>query len=247
MGEVKFGNISQYYNLLSSLGEQLLHNQFPNDFEVYMCAFELVADGKTIDYFTFPIMPNAIREIEGSYTNIKKTFGGITIISNDSFIPRTITLTGTFGTNFKFLIGRKEGIDASAIYFSNRKRTFSNQLKTGYGCVKLLENILQMSDKIDKSGAPIELYFYNLAFGTSYLVQVKNKEFSQAMDSNKMWNYNIQLDAIAYLDGIRNIKDVKKNLLKQVGLQFLNKGMSSLTGELKSSIRNLKQKKIGAI
>ncbi|HQF50625.1 MAG TPA: hypothetical protein PK588_07635, partial [Paludibacteraceae bacterium] len=51
--------------MAQDLGRGVLHQIYPNDFEYYMLALELV-DGanNTIDYFVFPVMPSAIVKSE---------------------------------------------------------------------------------------------------------------------------------------------------------------------------------------
>lgn len=206
--------VMSYFRLLATLGKPLINSQFPNDFEYYMCCFELVdSDFNVVDFLIFPIMPNAIEEDENNILSIKKTFGGVVTLGTTTFLPRTINLSGNFGRRFKILIGRA-GIDAAAVQFTGIK-SFSSQVKTGYGVTKVLENILTQSNKLDKKGNPYKLFFYNLAFGTSYLVKINNKKFRQNFpDSNMIWNYNINMTAVSPLSGLRSAKDQKRALAK---------------------------------
>ena len=61
---------------LVSLGRQLLSTLYPNDFEHYLLAFELVdSQGTTIDYFAFPINPSEYNYTRNALTNVKKNSG----------------------------------------------------------------------------------------------------------------------------------------------------------------------------
>src|SRR6478735_5107708 len=92
---------ARYSDLLFTVGKQVINSLFPNDFEYYLIAFELV-DSKlrTVDYLTFPILPDSITESKLELTNIKKSAGGITSITTPTFVPRDISIRGNFGRNF---------------------------------------------------------------------------------------------------------------------------------------------------
>ena len=187
--------IQRYYTLLNSVGKAALHHLFPNDFEYYFCALELVnSKNKVEDFLIFPIMPDSIVEPRQSSMNYKITAGGTSVLKNDNFIPILIKLQGTFGRRFKFLVGRG-AIDASLIQFKTPQnpdaKVFSNQFKTGYGCIKVLEKILEASLTTDKEGNPYKLNFYNLALGTNYLVEFKDCSTTYGYE-----NYPIFLTAV---------------------------------------------------
>lgn len=77
MANVAQSAIQKAGSLIETAGRAILASQFPNDFEVYLCTLEL-ADSKnnTIDFFTFPITPNAISKTEAKRENIRNTAGG---------------------------------------------------------------------------------------------------------------------------------------------------------------------------
>lgn len=208
----------RYVELLKVVGASTIHSLFPNDFEFYMNALELISsDGKTVDLFIFPIMPQSISEQETNLVNIDKTFGGIVTTNTSTFTPLNISLTGNFGKKFKFLLGRNM-VDATAIQFSSGeyevkgrdRKTFSNTAKTGYGALKVLQSIYELSKKKDKKGNPFKLCYYNLAFGTAYTVKVRDINFKQSLDSNMIWNYTLNMTAIA------PVVDVKPNSGKSI-------------------------------
>lgn len=238
--------------LRNTLGKATISSLFPNDFEYYMVAFELVnSKGETMEYFVFPVMPNGITQSEPQITNIKKTAGGVTALSTNTFIPRPITLQGTFGRKFRILLGRQivdftalRGIlphkqEMGAVQGSlenyNKseaskekpmqviKSAFDVRIKTGYGATKILQKLCDASTGLDKFNRPFRLYFYNRTLNESWLVKVLNLDLNQSYpDSNLLWKYNLRLQAIAPLEL------TKKEELKILGIGVLQKGINTL-------------------
>jgi hypothetical protein len=65
-------------SLAKSIGTQALSSMYPNDFEWYMVAIELAdSQEKTVDYLTFPIMPDSMSKTEYARTNLKKSLSVI--------------------------------------------------------------------------------------------------------------------------------------------------------------------------
>jgi hypothetical protein len=206
-----------YYNALSVLGKRGLNTLYPNEFEIYIFALELVdASGKTVDYFLFPINPSGFSEDDNPLTSINKTAGGINIHKTDTFVPIAISLQGNFGRQLKFVSGN-ELISFSAALLNHpastlrdriagnfQQQTFSKVLKTGYGCCKVLERMCDLSSQLDQDGNPYSLFFYNLALGNSYLVEVTHFRFSQDMSSNMIWNYALGMTAVGYANDVTN-------------------------------------------
>lgn len=192
-------------SILTNFGKIALNIQFPQEFELYVNALELVeAGGKTLRYFIFPIMPSAIDEHRPEITNVKKTLGGIVSVSNSTFVPKQIDLRGSFGRKFKILVG-EDFIDlAQSLISGDGGSIFDIRAKTGYGCCKILQDIVEQSKIVDPQG-PRRLYYYNLALGNSYLVKPMKLHFSMTEETNNMiWNYNLQLTGLAQLDQTLN-------------------------------------------
>lgn len=197
---------SRFLALNRTIGKRALNALFPDDIEIYIFAFELVnSDGGTEDYFIFPVNPNSVTEQNSPIQNIKKTAGGITVLNTTTFSPSDITLQGNFGRKFKFLAGQ-EIVSFASINFkpslSDFKPSFSKNIKTGYGCTKVVEKLIQKSNSLDKKGKPYGLYFYNLALGNSYLVKCTGYSFYQSQETNIIWNYNIALRSLARVEDI---------------------------------------------
>jgi hypothetical protein len=57
---------NRFLNLLATVGRAAIHSQFPDDFEYYLCALELVRtdDSTTEEFLVFPVMPSMISVTE---------------------------------------------------------------------------------------------------------------------------------------------------------------------------------------
>jgi hypothetical protein len=198
--------VRRFKDLNFSLGKRALNALYPDDIEIYILALELVnSDKETEEYFIFPVNPNSISEPKVPIQSIKKTAGGITVMNTTTFSPSTISLRGNFGRKFKFLAGQ-ELVSFSSINIkptlNDIKPTFSKNIKTGYGCLKLLESIIEKSNSLDKKGQPYALYFYNLALGNNYLVKSLNLTLDQTQEMNMIWSYSLQFQALAKVENL---------------------------------------------
>lgn len=203
-------------NMLTQLGEvgkAALNMRYPKEFEYYVCAFELIdAKDNTLRYFIFPVMPSSIDETQPRITNIRKTAGGIVALSSTNFAPVDITLAGNFGRKLRILLGANFTDFISSLKVDMKKITlgsavkgieaaFDERVKTGYGCVKVLEDIVREADKVDKDG-PRRLIFYNLAFGNSYIVKPTSFKISMNQDANMIHSYNLTMKGIAPIEAL---------------------------------------------
>jgi hypothetical protein len=235
--------ISRYDSMLNVLGKAGLNAMFPNDFEVYIIAFELVDSlDNTIEFFSLPILPNSINVSEPELTNIKKVNGGVTSLKTDTFVPKDITLQGNFGRNFKILI-RNKLLDFHSFkgVLNMVKGDFQGtNIKTGYGTIKVFQDILEGSKSIDKFGNPMRLYFYNFAFSENYVVEVIDKSFNQSRDSSNMiWNYSVNLKAVAPINN--SVRD-KNSLLGIVKASTMQKGINNLSSNIQRVLPKVKNK-----
>lgn len=228
---------------LVSVGRAGLSGLFPRDFEYYLVALELTTfDGDTIDFFSFPIMPSQMSKTETTKTSIYPTLGGITIINSDAYTPRDITISGDFGRAIKLMVGNYgdqfvsfKGVKFSntqGIYYSdevdaalaNKVPDFNGTIKTGFGCIKILQSIIDRATGHD-NGKPFRLYFYNLALGESYLVVPTKTPLTLNQNENKntIWSYTLNLTIIAPLDridfGSGAAPRTLTNLLAQAAIQ----------------------------
>jgi hypothetical protein len=188
-------------------------------------------------------MPNSMSENRNSITNIKKTMGGVVVTSNSTFIPFDISLSGNFGRKFRKIshvdndqvshskiadkpinnsdgdVGIYDGGELSGIRV---KPIFSTDYKTGYGCTKILEKIFLRAQSTDLNRKPLRLFFYNLSLNSNYLVEPINLSITQSKDQNMIWNYSLQLKAIApakfifsnYKSSLKELRSYNKKFIK---------------------------------
>lgn len=241
--------ISRHQSLLNSVGEATLHAMFNNDFEYYLISFELLtSDNLTVDYFAFPVMPQNISVQEPQLTNIKKTAKGIVSLSTNTFVPKVITMKGDFGRRFKLLL-KDRIVDFSAFKFSGilkkeniqgnlnvlRKAAFDPNIKSGYGCLKILQSILDKSNAVDDNNQPFKLFFYNPIMGDNYLVEVMDFEISMSMDRNRIGSYSVQLKAIAPLENIVNFNNTK-SMVRKLVIDNLQKSANVIVNNIRRSL-----------
>ncbi len=230
-------SLAKQNSLINILGQSGLNALYPDDFELYIIAFELVdSSDNTLEFFSLPITPKNIEIREPEITNIKKVNRGVVSLKTDSFVPKDITLTGDFGRNLKILI-RDRIVDFKSFRggLGLARGDFQGPtIKTGYGTTKVFQNILEGSKAVDQKGKPTRLYFYNFAFNDNYVVEVVDKSFTQSRDSSNMiWNYNVSLKAVATID---NTVRSKKSLRSIVRANTLQKGVNSLSARITKSL-----------
>lgn len=194
-------------SLITTIGKNALNVKYPKEFELYICALELVdEDFNTLRYFVFPIMPSSIEEIKPELTNIKKTLAGVTALSTPTFVPTDITLVGNFGKKFKVLLGT-DYVDLVSSFVDNGvgnglRELFDERIKTGYGCIKILEEIIEQSNSIGADGRLRKLILHNPALGNSYIVKASNIRLHQNEQTNMIWNYSLPLKSLAPLESL---------------------------------------------
>lgn len=223
-------------DLLAKIGKYSLSTQFPEDFEVYVVALELVnSDGETLKYFIFPVMPNTLDESINFNTNIKKTLGGVSVLKTTTFIPTDITLAGSFGRRLQVLLGKeyvpiisgfKKVVDSKG-----QRVEFDTKVKTGYGCCKILQSICNDSKELD-GGKPRTLIFYNLALGNSYVVEPMNLRFNMSMETNMIWNYSLPLKSVAPISFSYSSKEFLKERARLGRTDLVQQELSRLTSKI---------------
>lgn len=240
------------FKILEDIGKAGLHAAFPVDFEYYMIALELV-DSKlnTIDYFSFPVLPSSIRKSENHRVMTKQTQNGINVLKNDAFPISDINLKGNFGKVFKFVSVSGRPVSATGIYYSGVKKwedvsverignistnfsQFNPQYKTGYGCSKVLQSIIDKSRGHD-DGGEFKLFLYNMALGESYVVVPPKKALTWSQDdksSNMIWNYDLNLQIVAPLEKVyKHYEWTTKSLLTS---NVIQNGVNDIANNIKS-------------
>lgn len=252
-------------DLRVNIGKAALHSLFPNDFEYYMIALELVdSKGYTVDYLNFPVNPNQISQTDPQITNIKQSFGGVTILKSQTFVPKDIRISGDFGRAFKILIqpfdkgtfrafgggmSTKDGVwkkhdnpSENKVGATVKKMVLNSSIKTGYGSIKLLQSICDKSGGVDLDGNPLRLYLYNMTLGESYLVEVINATFDQnKQSSNMIWQYSLNLKAVAPITKTK--KSSALAMSQRMLFSVLQQGITQIAQEGKSAMMSTLQRK----
>lgn len=223
---------------LQILGRPSLSQMFPTEVELYICAFEIIdSEQKTQDYFIFPVNPNSINDKTQFLNNVKRTEGGIVTLTSPKYVPSTVSISGSFGRQFRFIL--KNGTENLLQGFSISReksvlnniksnleptwdlgvRVFSEQMKTGYGCCKILEYIVNAS-KIKGN----TLVFHNLAFNRVDIVKPVSLDFTQDQSSNMIWNYNLVMEKV----GDRRVYFESTKTKGLVGHHIIQEGINNV-------------------
>lgn len=239
--------------LALQIGKVGVNALYPNEFEYYAITLELTdSQGSTIEYLTFPVNPESMSYDNQTLVNVKKTMSGVSALNNETFHPRRIEMTGTFGRKFKLILDNKaesyESVVANESTLNGhydairgnivnvKKSIFNPRLKTGYGTLKILEAIIEKSSSLDKYNQSHRLYLYNPSLGHNWLVALTSANFSQdRTSSNMLWKYNIQLTALSPLENVNSISVGNKSLSVSTGISVLQSGLNSLTSKILSS------------
>ena len=234
---------SEITGLIRESGRAAANAVFPDEIEYYAITLELVnSKGDTIEYITFPINPSSINYDDKSLVNIKKTLGGVTALDSGTFVPKNITLNGTFGRSFKLLLA--PSLDKAAMLGDKSFKglqlntsIINAKLKTGYGATKLLEKIMLKASQLDLYDKPHQLFIYMPMSGHNFLVKKESFKMSQEeQTSNMMWRYTLSLTALAPLAGGRINGFDKKSVIKSTGFGLLQKGANVLANNISKSL-----------
>lgn len=229
-------NFTEAKNLLQNAIQErelaFLNSKFPNEFEYYAVGFELLdVNGNVVDNLFFPVNPSSVSIQYQPIVNVKKTNQGVDVVFNNSFQPFNINLNGNFGRRFKILLGREQ-LDGLAFRLKYRQTEFTPQIKTGYGVVKVLEELLKNSTKLDSEGRPFLLIFHNLAFNQSVVVEPTSFNFNIGEQKNLIWEYNVSLKAVAPSTILFDQDRKKTNLRNLVNKVAIQKNINNLINRL---------------
>lgn len=214
----------KHLGVLTSIGKVGLNIIHPKEFELYLCALELTDENyNTLKYFVFPVMPTNMDETQTLSSNIKKTLGGVVVLNTPTFIPRDIVIAGTFGRKFRVLLGddmvdftssftTTGGVSPSSIA-GGVGQIFDDRIKTGYGCLKILEEIVNAANIVDNIGSR-RLIFHNPALGNSYLIKPMSLKLSQSQETNMIWSYSLSMKAIASLEHLMSSQKLQNERLR---------------------------------
>jgi hypothetical protein len=230
---------AKLFNLKGAIGSAGLHTLFPNEFEYYTISLELLdSDKNTVEFFVFPITPQSLSISKSHTKTIKKTQNGISTHKSPTFTPLPINLSGNFGRTFKILLaqdGDKEGrttLTKAFTSFSDLPNEFSSTIKTGYGCLKILERIFERSKELDSKGKTHTLIFYNPVFGQSYVVEPRSLNIGTNSGSfNRIHSYSLSLVAVA------PVEQSIENVGRIVSADLVNKYSTAVASGLRNYSR----------
>lgn len=192
-------------SLFGSVGKVIAHNKYPNDFELYTMALELVYlnTDESIAYFVFPILPSSISMDSTNRDSVINTQGGITVLRSSISSSVPIMIQGNFGRSLKYLIGNTYRDIVSGISsFKDIIRGFDKNIKTGYGCTKILEDLVSQVKIVDEKG-PRALILYNFTFNQKVYIQVTGLKINMDMQSNMIWNYSLSAKILGDISSYR--------------------------------------------
>lgn len=221
---------------MAKLGRGGLHALSPEDFEYYLCSFELLdSSGNTQAFMSFPVMPDSIVESTSHPTTVSKTTSGNTVLFNSSFAVKDISISGTFGRKLRVLTGQQPLENGGKLpFFSDTVNLGvlgdSTIIKSGYGLVKMLERILAQSHLLDTNGKPHLLIFSNYSFGSRYLVEVLNDAYQQSIETTAVWYYSLEMKAVAdaQLSALARQSKKDRSFLGQVANQALSQTLTNI-------------------
>ena len=234
--------VSSVRGAVMQLGRAGLHVLGPDNFEYYMCAFKLLdSKGNMVAYMQFPVMPNNITESRSSIVSITKTAQGVVTQFNPTFAPIDISIQGTFGRKFRLLLGQKEFLGVAEGAWGKAQKFFNGNIvsvgnsdiliKTGYGLVKMLKNILDGAYALDAdSSSPHLLIFENYSLNTHYVVEPIQRSFTQSTENNMVWYYNVDMRAVADSDDVSGTTSAAK-FLGKVALNQLTSTIGNIIND----------------
>lgn len=213
-------------NQIKQIGKDGFHSKYKNEFELYICSFELVdSNDESVQLFVFPVMPNSIGIADHSPVSVTKTGSGMVNLINTSSNPKHIDLSGDFGRHLKIVVNNKTkdassvNIDSSSRAATENQNEFDPIIKTGYGAIKIMEKMIDKSFTLDKYGNPYRLFFFNYSFNSHFMVEVMSKRFEQNIQKNMIWSYSIELLATAPASLVRaNYNDTLGKIIKYMSI-----------------------------
>lgn len=188
----------QFLNQFGDSASRVVASQlYPDEFEYYLFAFEL-RDNKNVvtDRLILPVPPSDIAYNDQKLTTIQKTGNGINTLITPYFVPKSISMSGTFGRKFRLLTGYKRDA-TNQISINEFLTSFSTNVKTGFGALKRLEDIVNRATTVTKKNDPYKMVFYNFASGHTFYVEPMTFTMTQSERESRIWRYNLTLTVVA--------------------------------------------------
>lgn len=209
--------LEQARSIAGEIGKSALHTVAPDNFEYYLCSLELLDSvGNTKGFLSFVVMPNNYMESRTQIASVTKTQSGVNTLFNSTFVPRDISIQGTFGRKLRLLLGMKEvesDSDKSVPFFNGSWGKIAGQevlVKTGYGLTKMLQKMVDAAYTLDEQGGPHILLFSNYSLNTNYVVEILQDTYSQSVENNMLWFYSLEMKAVAPQSAVQRGEDFSK-------------------------------------
>lgn len=209
----------QIRSIAFEIGKSALHTIAPDNFEYYLCSLELLDSvGNTKGFLSFVIMPNNYMESRTQIASVTKTQSGVNTLFNSTFVPRDISIQGTFGRKLRLLLGMKEvkgNSEKSIPFFNGSWGKIAGKdilVKTGYGLIKMLQKMVDATYTLDEQGGPHILLFSNYSLNTNYVVEVLQDTYSQSVENNMLWFYSLEMKAVAPQSAIQREENFSKSI-----------------------------------
>jgi hypothetical protein len=237
-------------------GRTLLHAMQPDNFEYYLCSLELVDDpqdggsSSQIAVLPFTVMPDNMVTSKTQIMSQNKTIRGLNLLHNSGFTPFDINLQGSFGRKLRFFWGKdvperlRDRIVTTQDSLSGYENTSSNAavggnkflIKTGYGQAKLLEKMIEMSWQTTSINKSLYLIFRNYAWNQHVYVEVLNHAYSQTIERNAIWNYSLNMRAIAPAVTAKTFADRYAEMMKISALTYAGKSLTKLNAAVADAL-----------
>ncbi len=229
------------------LGRRTMAALYPKEFDYAMITLELIdSDFKTVEAFTFPIMPENMSEDETTLVNVVKTFGGVVSIDNSTFNPTNITISGTFGRDIKIIVNKKPFQFAGVqLNFKNRKLTadivkkdaeFISFAKTGHGCVQILKSFAKKQNQLDDQGRPYFLVMYAPILNMNYIIKINSIIQSMNNDSNNLIpRYDLLITSLAPIESIGRNEVIKR--LQNLAISEIQGALNDIAISIRKSLK----------
>lgn len=176
-----------------------------------------------VDFLDFPIMPQQIELTSEFMTTVTKTQGSTVVVSNNSYMPTIMTISGTFGNKnvvdtYKripdiFEAGYTVTIDK---YYTDSEAT-SGQVNnlpfamTGYAVLKYFDALLEKHRLSDL----YNLNIFNLTFDQQFTCVALKKDFNMTVDKNGLWFYSVTFQSVKDSTSSTNVKEDYELALSQ--------------------------------
>lgn len=176
-----------------------------------------------VDFLDFPIMPQQIELTNEFMTTVTKTQGSTVVISNNSYMPTIMTISGTFGNKNVVDVYRKipesETLKISTtrdFYYRDSEATSGKSenelgIMTGYAILKYFDALLEKHRLSDL----YNLNIFNLTFDQQFTCVALKKDFNMTVDKNGLWFYSVTFQSVKDSTSENNVKAEYEEALSQ--------------------------------